>query len=932
MDLDSLYDGWTRQAAAAWAKLDNDDVANGATLSVPAHLADTAHVASWMWENFLATSIKRRLADALGTLEAAKICAVFVAGVHDVGKLSPSFASKADLAGFPEARASMQRAGLTFPIASSSDVHHSTAGHMAVQHWLGERHGYRRRHSASIACIVGGHHGVYPSSITLTAARGRPSALGLAPVSSEDVSNCPWHIARTEILDRVAEATGFDQLARDWASTGWPIEVQMLLTGFVILCDWIASDASLFPYGEARPGRLSAALRSFNLPGTWNAVLPAGAKQLFQKRYPNLKGLSPSPLQVAALNAAAECAEPTLMIIEAPMGSGKTEAGQMASEAMAARVDAGGAFWGLPTMATANPMFDRTLQWLDNTLDSDASVMLAHSKAHLHDGFNGLIRDSNPRGIYDESTNARSKAVVASWFTGRKKSTQASFVVGTVDQLLLMALRAKHVSLRHLAMAAKVVVVDECHAADDYMRVYLKRALTWLARLGAPVILMSATLPPSQRQELADAYRDGLGLPAQPLLENSAYPRLTLVGHQNQVLAVEPDDRVWNVQVSTIDDDVERLVEELRDALQDGGCAAVIRNTVDRAQVAYDALKAHFGQDTILLHSRFVAPHRTMRERDLVRCLGRQGDRPKRLVVVGTQVLEQSLDIDVDIMVSDLAPMDLLLQRVGRLHRHHRAERPTKVSTPRLLLTGADFSAPVPEPTSGSIAVYGAAKLLRSASMILREGGETLRLPQDIPVLVNEAYHPDLKPPSGWESVWAEAEAAQKARIADQGNKASEYLLLNPLETKTLLDANDASASDPESPRAQGKRQVRDAEETIEVILLRRDNNGHLRLLPQAGLDDIQIPETPHVDIPLDVARVMASATISLPLRLMRRFDAVEQSLNSSLDYSNWDRSPWLSGQLALVLDESGSATVAGFQLTYSYEKGLEYTLESTEA
>lgn len=931
MDLNSLYSGWGPMAASAWAKLDNDDLAGGASLSVVAHLADAAAVAVWLWDNFLAANVKQHLADALGGCEAAKSAVVFSAGSHDCGKISPAFALKADFAGFPEASARMQRVGLTFPIGVESSVPHGLAGQLAIERWLDERYGIRRGIATTIASVAGGHHGSYPSPDTLAAARTAWKAMGLQPIGPKDFSNCPWHATRTEVLDRVAEATGFTDFVATWARTGWPVEVQMLISGIVILADWLASDATLFPYGDAAPGRLEAALDRIDLPHSWRASPVDSAEALFRARFPSLADASPTPLQLAAVEAARNCSWPLLMIIEAPMGAGKTEAGKLAAETIAAAMGCGGVFIGLPTMATANPMFDRTLDWLDHTLTEDASVMLAHSKASLHDGFSGLVRASRPKGIYDDdSDSAGSHTVVASWLMGRKKSTQASFVVGTIDQLLLMALRAKHVSLRHLAMAGKVVIIDECHAADDYMRVYLNRALTWLALVGAPVILMSATLPPQQRQELADAYLAGLGRPPTPLSDSTAYPRLTVASAETQVIEIEPDDRRLDIAVSPIADDLDTLVAVLTDALRDGGCAAVIRNTVDRAQAAYDALAEHFGDDVVLLHSRFIAQHRAVRERDLVQRLGRAGDRPHRLIVVGTQVLEQSLDIDVDVMVSDLAPMDLLLQRAGRLHRHAREHRPAPVRQPRLLVTGADFLTDLPELAAGSRAIYGAAKLLRSASLITAQG-RIVRLPVDIPALVNQAYDPDLVPPDGWQDAWVAAELEERGRIASQRDRAGAFVLREPAESRSLVGASDMTATDPESAKARGQRQVRDAEETIEVIVVYRDAVGQLRFLEGTGPSDVVIPESTLVDIPHRIARQLAATTLSLPLAMMRRFDAVEKQLNTSLDYTNWERSPWLKGQLALVLDESGCATVAGFELLYTNRKGLMYTTESSK-
>lgn len=278
-------------------------------------------------------------------------------------------------------------------------------------------------------------------------------------------------------------------------------------------------------------------------------------------------------------------------------------------------------------------------------------------------------------------------AAVYQWFEGRKKSMLADFVVGTVDQLLQLALKQKHVMLRHVALMNKVVIIDECHAYDAYMNVYLKRALNWLGRYKVPVILLSATLPAAKRDDLVRAYlnRDAATSrrrrrDIQNEEANSDYPLMTYTDGDNVLQKhVEAGVMPLNVKVNRIyENDVVDLLEDL---LSDGGCAAIIVNTVKHAQELAERLKAEFGDDVSLLHSRFTATDRISKEDILRKQLGKAGTgtkRPHRLIVVGTQVIEQSLDIDFDVMISELCPIDLLLQRMGRLHRHNR-NRPDKL-------------------------------------------------------------------------------------------------------------------------------------------------------------------------------------------------------------------------------------------------------------
>lgn len=930
MDLASLYSGWSPAAGSAWAKLSDPRLSVLSGMSLTAHLTDSAQVAEWLWANFVPQSVHSRLADQLGGSEAAAAAVVFCAGVHDIGKLTPVFARKAERVGRADTVDAMRRAGLLLPPARD-DIPHGITGQVITEEWLRSRFGLRRGTAAGLAAPIGGHHGVYPSHAQLARAQDSWWAFSHLEIAPDEWGTCPWSSARTEILDRFAEVTGFDRHIAAWKRNGWPVGAQMLITGVVILADWIASNEDFFPYTEPKASRLADALNELALPPAWAPNSTMGTDDLFRARFPHLAGLTPSPLQQATMALAEQSQSPSLIIVEAPMGAGKTEAAYLAAEVWARRLGCGGVFFGLPTMATANPMFDRTLEWLGNMLSSDASVMLAHSKAGLQDNFQSLVRDGRFRGVSvdDERGGAevQTGAMVASWLSGRKKASQASFVVGTVDQLLMMALRAKHVCLRQLGMAGKVVVIDECHANDDYMRVYLSRALTWLAENGAPVLLLSATLPPSQRQQYADAYASGLGQDPTPVTSGDGYPRLTCVGERTQATTVDPDKRSSSVTMSPMPDDPDTLVAILSERLGRGGCAAVIRNTVGRAQETFDLLHGHFGDDVMLLHSRFIAPHRTKLERRLVEQLGRSGDRPERLIVVGTQVLEQSLDIDLDFMVSDLAPMDLLLQRAGRLHRHDGRHRPEPLAVPVLMVTGADFEAAPPEPVSGSRIVYGLAKLLRAAALIPRNG-LMAEFPSDIPRLVAAAYDPDRPPPPGWEEAWERAEGQQRVHVEQQVEKAQNFLLIHPHDQETLLGSDTFEAADPESTGSRGKRQVRDSAESLEVIVLVRDADGALTLPEVVSSGRDVIPENPLEPIPTHLARLMATSTISLPLAMTRQFDAVEAALNTSLDYGNWDTSPWLKGELALVLDANLTATVADFHLTYDNQKGLMYVQE----
>jgi CRISPR-associated helicase Cas3 len=619
------------------------------------------------------------------------------------------------------------------------------------------------------------------------------------------------------------------------------------------------------------------------------------------------------------------------------MGTGKTEAALLAAEVLAARFGCGGVYFALPTMATSDAMFRRVADWIGN-LDGIGvmSTYLAHGKAGLNDDFRGLMRPSSMTKVHDsDDMSCDTRAEVLSWLSGRKKGVLANMVVGTIDQLLFAALQAKHLVLRHLAFAGKVVVVDEVHAADDHMRMFLVRALEWLAAYGVPVVLLSATLPAAQRQELADGYRRGLGLASEPVPADAPYPAVTVVDATGVEIGSSPDEVVvpQPVTLRCLDDDLETLAVEFEAQLVDGGCVAVIRNTVGRAQEAARFLEERFGTDIVLHHSRFIATHRIRREAELRAELGRDSNRPTRRIVVGTQVLEQSLDVDFDLMVTDLAPVDLVLQRLGRLHRHDRGEagRPPLLRQPTVLITGIDdwTDAGLPEPVGGSRIVYGASRLLRAAGVLglSSSGTVSIDLASDIRALVERAYGDTPPVPDAWLPAVSMADRKQAEASDAQRAKAEPFRIpgIDELDGSLMGWLGYGDASEAENPRSEGAGRVRDTEDGIEVIVVQRRSDGEVVFIDDgsqyAGTSVVPTLGPPEWKL----ARALAGTTVRFPLLMTANpadFDAVLDALEAQA-HEGWQESPWLAGQLALHLDDGWCAQVAGFDLHYDLRYGL---------
>lgn len=890
------------QVLSAWAKSDK----HGQHTQLVRHSCDAAAVAGQLWDAWIPGNV-REVLSAGKTPAEARSMACWLAAIHDIGKLAPAFACQV-----PELAGAMRDTGLDFGVRQSTPrrTPHSVISHRAIEDWLRSL-GWSRRAARSLAVIAGGHHGVPPEHHDLL---GKDVSM---------IGGPPWAAARIELLDYLARHTGARSHLQQWSQVELTPAQQMLWTAVVIVSDWIASDADRFPLGQVRDSESTAAqaFADLALPPPWIPTLDSSAQSaLDQCGVPG--GVTPNAVQLAAFDAAHALAGPGLMIIEAPMGCGKTEAALMAARQLGAYCNSGGMFVALPTMATSNAMFSRVLRWMSNDRDMGAtSVVLAHGKAHLNAEYRGLADGWDLAGI--SCDGGGDAAVVAhQWLSGRRKATLANFVVGTIDQVLFAALKSRYLALRHLGIAGKVVVVDEVHAADDYMRQYLLRALEWLGAYRVPVVLLSATLPPAQRLAYMQAYTQPVNLEPGSVRDAAAYPRVTAVSAAGAVSTCHPaaPAHTTSVRLERLDDAGGDLVALLRERLRSGGTAAVVHNTVRRAQDTARLLTAEFGDDVILLHSGFIAADRAAVEARLCSELGRDGQqRPARRIVVATQVIEQSLDVDFDFMVSDLAPIDLLLQRIGRLHRHRRS-RPEQLSCPTLVVTGVtDWNCAIPVPVAGSERVYGLSHLLRALAVL--DSRESILIPTDIPAMVAAAFDPEFVGPRGWSQALVAAYASsERARVTSE-SAAQAFRIRRPSTCPTLVGLLSMSLDD--SDAARGGANVRDGLAGIEVLLTRRVG-GVVRLVSELH---------PNLAVAVDsapaawVARAALDCSVRLPFALSHPGIAgdviAELERRNNKCYPGWLESPWLKGELALELREDMSTTVAGFSVSYDRRFGL---------
>lgn len=950
--------------ARAWAKSSIDASGTQTWCPLWLHLLDTAATIERLATTWALPSLEASARDQLTTspdpITDLVALARWIGVLHDIGKLTPAFASKV-----PALDDRMREAGLTHEHLDEIDrrrLPHGLAGQnslIAVLEGIGWSSEQQLDSAYSLASVVGAHHGIPPQEIGSALLAARPDLYG-------DYS---WQAAREELFTFVTERTASpEQLAR-WSTVTWKQPFLVLLSGLVITADWLASNTDYFPLlaqddlgiplldPVAHSRRAARAWDRIEVPLPW---LPqdtgASAHALLTRRFSLPAGAQPRPLQEQALHAARSMDVPGLLILEDSTGSGKTEAALLAAESLAARSGRSGILFALPTQATTDAMFTRQLAWLTHIAsDYDSghspdyyNVQLVHGRSRLnqqarrlrhegrlvHDSLLGTLasptEDSSvrtPSCVYGEPDGELTPpAFIAPWFSGRKRTMLADFVTTTVDHVLLAALRSPHLALRHLGLARKVVIIDEVHSYSTYMNVYLDRALTWLASYRVPVILLSATLSNQRTRELISAYRRGLGDTAGTASINAPFPCVITAGHEDVTVAPCEAGRSAVVRFDRLSHD-DALLPLLTTKLADGGCALIIRNTVKRAQQTYEELRAVFGDDVTLNHARFTIADRQAKDDDLLRRFGPPRDatgRPHRAVVVATQVAEQSLDIDFDLLVTDLAPIDLLLQRAGRLHRHERP-RPSSLRQPECYVAWLPHPDHEPRLEPGAAAIYGERNLLLSAAALNRAiaDGGYLRTPQEVRSVMESVYGAPPAGPVAWAEALRLAERKATTTEREKTQSAKPFLLKEPRRTRaTLVDW----LRETMTPQDEDRAAVRDGEDSVEVILLQRqmrDGVEQLLTLPTATpCPDTVIP-TSHLPVP-GVIDTMARSAVRLPRRFAGRLlDQTLAELEAGCHVSSWQDSPLLRGQLFLPLNH-GQATVAGITLSYDPMTGLK--------
>jgi CRISPR-associated endonuclease/helicase Cas3 len=636
------------------------------------HCLDVAAVAAAWWDE--SPVVQRVFLTVFDVPEVAahrlRAWVLFLVALHDLGKLDVRFQLKAPIA-----------LRLAWPNLCLDDVDeslarnfdHGAAGYAWAMRELGTWGSDSSADDRDIwrhwLAAVTGHHGDFPFA-----------------------TDCGGQYAEQHVMehDRLARTTFVSELGNLFlAPVGLSLQdlpppcspaAQAWLAGYCAVCDWIGSNSDAFPYHETGPTPveyLNARGREVQAEG-WLQHFGLMAQTSAYGGVHALLNLDESPrgVQVRVDDLPLE---PGLVVIEAPTGSGKTEAALAYAWRLLTAGVADSIVFALPTQATANAMLQRAEVFAGSAF-GDANVVLAHGKSRFNPEFERLVmagRRQTAQGCEEAAIQC------AAWLaSSRKRVFLGQVGVCTVDQVLLSVLPVRHKFVRGFGLNKSVLIVDEVHAYDAYMHGLLGEVLRRQKAAGGSAILLSATLPAGVHGKLLEAW-ESTGV------DDAPYPALWHASQGSAACMTVPDtQRPPRREVATeclklpgaFPD--EAVLERVIAAAESGARVAVVMNLVDDAQRLARLLRSKTQIDVDAFHARYRFADRQGKEGAVLAHYGRHAERAGGRILVATQVVEQSLDIDFDWLLTQICPVDLLFQRLGRLHRHERP-RPAGFESPR---------------------------------------------------------------------------------------------------------------------------------------------------------------------------------------------------------------------------------------------------------
>jgi CRISPR-associated endonuclease/helicase Cas3 len=628
-----------REPVRFWAKTVDEGVPG---ISVYEHMLNVGRVAQ---------CLAAVAPDLLARFRLTKAQAGAAAALHDLGKISPGFQRKCEAWLVANDFVRVDRNNCW---DKSMEPNHGKVTQAAVRTFLTGK-GMSSKVAPYIAALLGAHHGRIQRMPDL-----RPFVLdGI----SESSSGIDWDRERSLAAESVLGVFGQDLLDLKLTNADPAL---WWLAGLTTISDWIGSDERYFPPegGMEDASRLGQAKATIEEIGFGAPTIRAGLG------FVDLFGFQPNDMQVRTheiING------PGVYVIEAPMGMGKTEAALWATYELLSAGKASGLYFALPTQATSNRIHLRMNEFVSRVSPASGSSRLIHGTSWLMQKDLPLVPATNGDPREEDARTGRD------WFASTKRSLLAPFGVGTVDQALLGVVAAKHFFVRRFALAGKVVILDEIHSYDLYTGTLIDKLVDCLRGLGCTVIVLSATLTARRREQLVALESDSFENPL-----NRPYPMVSAAAEaQAPTMASAEPPPPKTVQVTFLP--AQPALERAASVAQAGGTVLWICNTVGAAQAQFAGTRQRAGGafKVGLLHSRFPFWRREELETEWMERLGKDGKGRCGSILVSTQIVEQSVDLDADLLITELAPTDMLLQRMGRLWRH---DRPGRAGTPEMVI------------------------------------------------------------------------------------------------------------------------------------------------------------------------------------------------------------------------------------------------------
>lgn len=739
--------------------------------SIITHAIVSGTICKHLMENYLSEGSRRLAAELLGLTEAelADFMAYLVS-LHDIGKIEYHFQCKD-----PRTKELFRELGVDKSYIGKENTRHEKTGAHVMNH-IWEQLEQDFDSSEIFSAMIGAHHQKDQNG-------GR---------FRKDVF---FDNFRQELEERMRKRFWEDRELPEISARNEGV-FEAVLLGMMILSDWIASgilfaNAEDWIDAEDHEAQIIRKTEAFLVQsGLGKEKIAWGTA--FTDVWPWIPKDGMRLLQQGAENLFNSRKRHSLILMEAPMGEGKTEAGMYCAVQMLRQWDKDGFYVALPTAATSNQMVSRMSDWF-RVLDIQKKVRLLHGMAWMVD-----------ECVSEDPQNTEDQNEISRWLAPLRRGLLGQFSVGTIDQAMLSVTKAKYGVLRLLGLGNKVLVIDEIHSYDVYMGEFIQRLLQWCKAMQIPVVMLSATLPPKLKAKLLEPYTK------KPL--SRGYPLITAVCEDGTVEEIPIAKTVKNMTVSMellpILNDPEQIAGQAVRLTEGGGCICVLMNTVRQAQKVYSALENCFDGDLMLFHAQFPAERRQEIETACIKKFGKdKTKRPKRAILVATQVVEQSLDVDFDAMLTAVAPIDLVLQRMGRIFRHDDTDRPPHLQKPSqyvLIPEGADF---------GVDGYVYPEVLLRQTIQVLKDR-ETVKIPEDLAPLVADGYDESKVPPQEFEK-WMEHMIGEQV----EAGQSQKYLIGTPDKIYSAL-GDSSQLFDDEGENRYLTVQTRLGEPSVRIALL----------------------------------------------------------------------------------------------------------------